>query len=261
MRRNRSRRWTVMMMREGQVRSRTFTVSPGAAFVVSVVVAGTFIATFVVAGRWSRDQAMGARTVALEAEVEGLRRERNEVAAVVGKLDQLEGEYEQLRRVMGGEVAPSRRDVLLPPLAEEDAAARVARSEEGDRQYVWPLVERGFVTRSFGDTTESPFGGHVGVDIAVPAGSYVRSVRAGHVEAIGVDPDYGLYVRLAHEGTVETLYAHNSWLFVAQGDSVETGEVIALSGNSGRSTAPHLHVEIERDGAPIDPLEVLRDES
>jgi murein DD-endopeptidase MepM/ murein hydrolase activator NlpD len=77
------------------------------------------------------------------------------------------------------------------------------------------------------------------------------------VEETGDDVAYGLFVKVAHDDEISSLYAHNSWLFVSAGDSVEIGEVIALSGNSGRSTAPHLHVEIEREGALVDPLEYL----
>ncbi len=73
----------------------------------------------------------------------------------------------------------------------------------------------------------------------------------------GQDEEYGRYLRIGHAGDVSSLYAHNSWLFVEERDSVEAGEVVALSGNTGRSTAPHLHVEIERSGAPVDPLEFL----
>ena len=77
------------------------------------------------------------------------------------------------------------------------------------------------------------------------------------VQEAGDDAAYGLFVRVAHDEAISSLYGHNSWLFVSAGDSVEIGEVIALSGNSGRSTAPHLHVEIERDGSLVDPLEYL----
>ena len=73
----------------------------------------------------------------------------------------------------------------------------------------------------------------------------------------GDDAEYGLFVKVAHDDEISSLYAHNSWLFASVGDSVEMGEVIALSGNSGRSTAPHLHLEIEREGLQVDPLEYL----
>jgi murein DD-endopeptidase MepM/ murein hydrolase activator NlpD len=77
------------------------------------------------------------------------------------------------------------------------------------------------------------------------------------VTEAGEEAEYGLFVKVAHDDEMSSLYAHNSWLFVSVGDSVEMGEVIALSGNSGRSTAPHLHVEIEREGQAIDPLDYL----
>jgi len=68
-----------------------------------------------------------------------------------------------------------------------------------------------------------------------------------------------LYVLLRHPGSYETMYGHASRLLVREGDVVAAGQVIALSGNSGRSTAPHLHFEIRRDGRSIDPLTVLRE--
>jgi murein DD-endopeptidase MepM/ murein hydrolase activator NlpD len=88
-------------------------------------------------------------------------------------------------------------------------------------------------------------------------GSYVRTTQGGVVLETGDDAAYGLYVKVMHDAGISSLYAHNSWLFVSAGDSVEIGEVIALSGNSGRSTAPHLHVEIEREGLAVDPLAYL----
>ena len=118
---------------------------------------------------------------------------------------------------------------------------------------VWPLVEAGFITRAFGDSVpgEEP---HVGLDIAVPVGSYVRSTGSGRVLEAAEDSEYGRFVRVEHDEDLTALYAHNSWTFVVAGDSVEAGEVIALSGNSGRSSAPHLHLEIKRRGEVVDPL-------
>jgi murein DD-endopeptidase MepM/ murein hydrolase activator NlpD len=257
----RSRRWTLIVVREGEVRSRTLELSRGRVVVLATVMVGLLAATFFFVGRWSENLTSRGRISELETEVSELRRE-NEVVAVVGeRLERLEEEYRQLREVMGGEVAPSRRDILLPPLAQGETARIDAQEGAEEGAFVWPLVEASFVTRTFGDTTAAPFGGHVGVDIAIPAGSYVRSVRAGRVTEAGEDPQYGLYTRISHRDDMSTLYAHNSWLFVAPGDSVDTGEVIALSGNSGRSTAPHLHIEVENQGLPVDPLGYLADGS
>ena len=85
----------------------------------------------------------------------------------------------------------------------------------------------------------------------------MRATRPGIVEEAGQDTAYGFFVRIAHEDGISSLYGHNSWLFVSPGDTVEKAEVIALSGNTGRSTAPHLHLEVEREGVAVDPLGVV----
>jgi len=252
-----SRRWTLIVVREGQVKSRTVPLSLSRVIVLGGAILVTLAATFFAAGRWFGDAASEGRVAALEAEVSDLRDENAALAVVGERIARLEAEYRQLRGVMGGDLGASRRDILLPPLSEEDATARRESEEADDTRFVWPVVEQGFITRSFGDTTAAPFGEHAGVDIAVPAGSYVRTTRGGTVTETGDDAEYGLFVKVAHEDEITSLYAHNSWLFASVGDSVEMGEVIALSGNSGRSTAPHLHVEIEREGLPVDPLEYL----
>jgi len=252
-----SRRWTLIVVREGQVNSRTVALSLGRVIAIggfSLIVLAT---TFFAAGRLTRDLTSRHRVAALEAEVSDLQEENAAMAVVGERLEQLESEYRQLRGVMGGELGASQRDILLPPLSEEDATARRESEQEEDARFVWPVVEQGFVTRSFGDTTAAPAGEHAGVDIAVPAGSYVRTTRGGTVMEAGEEAEYGLFVKVAHDEEMSSLYAHNSWLFVSVGDSVEMGEVIALSGNSGRSTAPHLHVEIEREGQAVDPLDYL----
>src|SRR5207253_1929919 len=80
-------------------------------------------------------------------------------------------------------------------------------------------------------------------------------------EAAGTDLAYGLFVLLRHSSGYETMYGHASRLLVREGDSVQAGQVIALSGNSGRSTAPHLHFEIRREGKSLDPLTVVKQEN
>lgn len=251
------RRWTLIVVREGEVRSRTVALSRRRVILLATVVLSALAAVFFVAGRWVGDLSSAGVIEALKIEVSDLQRENAAMAIVAERVERLETEYRQLRAVMGGELGRSQRDILLPPLSEKEVRARRVSEEEASAGFVWPVVEQGFVTRSFGDTATAPPGGHMGVDIAVPVGSYVRSSRAGRVTEAGEAPEYGLYVRVAHDDDLTSLYAHNSWLFVAPGDSVEMGEVIALSGNSGRSTAPHLHVEIERQEVPVDPLDYL----
>jgi murein DD-endopeptidase MepM/ murein hydrolase activator NlpD len=113
------------------------------------------------------------------------------------------------------------------------------------------------VTRGAGGATDYS-GPHPGVDIAVPTGTEVRAAAAGSVVEVGSDPEYGTFIRLAHAGGYQTTYGHASRLLVAQGDRVAAGQAIALSGNTGRSTAPHLHFEVTQGGKPLDPLPLIR---
>ncbi len=134
------------------------------------------------------------------------------------------------------------------------------KAPESSTSLRWPLDAAGFVTRGEvkpGDPAES----HSGIDIAVPLGTPVRAAGGAVVEKAGTDSAFGLFVLLQHPGHYETLYGHASRLLVREGDSVQAGQVIALSGSSGHSTAPHLHFEIRLDGKPVDPLTMVKREN
>ena len=102
---------------------------------------------------------------------------------------------------------------------------------------------------------------HSGIDIAVPPGTPVRAPGPGVVIATGRSPRLGTYVRLLHEEVqLETVLAHLTRIQdgLRRGHAVRRGEVVGFSGNSGRSTGPHLHFEIRLrpDRTPVDPTEV-----
>jgi murein DD-endopeptidase MepM/ murein hydrolase activator NlpD len=99
---------------------------------------------------------------------------------------------------------------------------------------------------------------HPGLDIAVPADSYVRAAGAAIVVDVGEDAVYGRFVTLDHGDGYRTLYAHASETLVEPGQRVRRNEVIALSGSTGRSTAPHLHFEILLNGEAVDPLSMVK---
>lgn len=250
--------WFIVMTRKGDTSSRRFRVDARRAGAVAFVVALAILAVTFWGGYRAGFAGSEAGARDLQVRVDSLTEENAKVMALAARLDELEGTYDRLRSVMGGQVAPSARDILLPPVRSETGRTESEGLEDDGRPVLWPLVESGFVTRSFGDSVpgEDP---HSGLDIAVPVGSYVRSSGAGVVVEVSSDEVYGRYVRLEHSGGFRSLYAHNSWTFVGPGDSVEAGEVIALSGNTGRSTAPHLHLEIERGGDRVDPLPFVSD--
>lgn len=99
---------------------------------------------------------------------------------------------------------------------------------------------------------------HEGLDFAVNTGSPIRAARSGKVVYSGWVSGYGRTIVIEHQKGVRTLYAHNSRLLVYGGQWVERGQKIALSGNSGRSTGPHLHFEIQINGKPVNPLNYLK---
>ncbi|ACM20910.1 zinc metalloendopeptidase, M23 family [Geotalea daltonii FRC-32] len=108
-------------------------------------------------------------------------------------------------------------------------------------------VQNGVITSGVGWRLD-PFGSgrailHHGIDIAVPVGTPVRATRKGQVVFSGIRGGYGSTVIVEHANGDRTLYGHNSLLRVKAGDMVESGTVVAFSGNTGRSTGPHVHFE------------------
>lgn len=130
---------------------------------------------------------------------------------------------------------------------ESDSISCIPRGEPMD----------GWVTRGF-YLKEHVFGGeHTGIDFAAKEGTEVKVTASGTVSFVGWDDVYGNLVVVDHQNGYLTYYGHNSKILVNTGDFVKRGEVIALSGNSGRSSAPHLHYEIRKDDIPIDPKDFL----
>lgn len=120
----------------------------------------------------------------------------------------------------------------------------------------WPLV--GTVTSPFGIREGRP---HEGIDIAAEEGAPIRAAASGRVVFAGPRGTYGLAVIIDHGGGVRTLYAHCSKVLVSEGSSVSPTTVIALAGDTGRSRGPHLHLEVLKDGIPLDPLPCLEQEN
>lgn len=100
---------------------------------------------------------------------------------------------------------------------------------------------------------------HEGIDYAVSIGTNIRAAGAGKIIYSGWASGYGKTVIIRHRKGLRTLYAHNSELLVHSGEWVSRGSVISHSGNTGRSTGPHLHFEIQINGKPVNPLNYLRD--
>lgn len=115
-------------------------------------------------------------------------------------------------------------------------------------------TSRGAVTSEFGWRWGKR---HEGIDIGLPVGSDVKAADGGVVTLAAYSSSYGNYVIIDHGGNMSTLYAHNSKLLVKKGDKVYKGQIIAKSGNTGRSTGPHLHFEVRKNGVPQNPLSLI----
>lgn len=119
---------------------------------------------------------------------------------------------------------------------------------------IWPT--RGWVTSGFG-FRKSPFTGlrekHEGWDIAARSGSTIRASADGVVVVAGREHGYGKMLEIDHGYGIVTRYGHNSKNLVKVGDKIKRGKKIALVGNTGRSTGPHLHYEVLLNGVPVNP--------
>ena len=118
-------------------------------------------------------------------------------------------------------------------------------------------VAKGFISSYFGERAD-PFDGteafHKGVDFAGSAGSNVTAVAAGVVTWAGERLGYGKLIEINHGDGFVTRYAHNERTLVSVGQTVKRGEPVALMGSTGRSTGPHVHFEVLRNGRQVDPL-------
>ena len=121
-------------------------------------------------------------------------------------------------------------------------------------------VHSGYVSSQFGFRRD-PFNGsvrmHKGIDFAGPIGTEIYSVGGGVVSFTGEKSGYGTAVEIDHGDGLTSRYAHLSAAKVSEGQVVKKGDLVALMGNSGRSTGPHLHLEVLKNGEQVDPREYL----
>lgn len=116
--------------------------------------------------------------------------------------------------------------------------------------YIWPIDSRRLA--------QGFYPGHDAIDILIATGSNVHAIANGTVQYAGWhNYGYGIMVQLVHDDGSRSLYAHNSELLVENGSYVSQGDVIALSGNTGRSTHPHIHLELIIGGQYVNPCDYL----
>ncbi|NNF25721.1 MAG: peptidoglycan DD-metalloendopeptidase family protein [Gemmatimonadetes bacterium] len=246
---------SIIIVPEGSEESRTYALSPGRIRFLTGLGITLVVVVLGLAASWS---FMARRALAaddLARQVDSLTARQGQMEALAQRLADLEGRYNHIRSLFGSVDRPE-SDLWLPRAGGSTGLAGGAGQNSAEPTE-WPLTVPGFVTQPLVEETEDSEGEHPGIDIAVPTDSYVRAAGSGQVVDAASDPTYGLFVLIDHGSGYRTLYGHASTLLVDRGQEVQRGEVIALSGSTGRSTAPHLHFEILRYGEPVDPLSMV----
>lgn len=126
---------------------------------------------------------------------------------------------------------------------------------------LWPVEGYSRISSSFGYRIHPIFNVqklHTGIDIPAPTGTKARAASDGIVIYADWLGSYGKAVMIDHGGGIVTLYAHNSSILVSEGETVSRGQAISKIGSTGNSTGPHLHFEVRKNGAYVDPIPWLK---
>lgn len=201
-----------------------------------------------------------------------IERQKNEIALLTQELLARKTEFEAQAQEQEKLVARLRDDRKALEAAEARLAAdsenlamliqqRLAAAQgivRGTGRFIFPINAR--ITSRFGNRIHPILGYrrfHAGIDFGASYGTTIRAADAGQVIFAGWYGGYGRAVIVNHGDGLTTLYAHASRLLVTEGSYVQQGQAIATVGSSGLSTGPHLHFEVRRNGAPVDPAGFL----
>lgn len=202
-----------------------------------------------------------ATTERVQAENEALLRYRYKVLLLEENLKEVRTVVTRLTKLAGV-------DYQFPEVPTDsqisEAVSRAA--ESGDTLSLWAAREsdfpsglplKGYVTQEF--SMADPQHLHPGIDIACATGTPVAATASGDVIFAGFDSTYGNMLVIRHNDSISTVYGHNETLLVARGQRVSAGAIVARSGNTGISTAPHLHYEVRLNGKSVNPVEQSHD--
>ena len=168
---------------------------------------------------------------------------------------------QELSKSMSGRGSNSIADILYQQLKNIGQTDGNSGTENANNTGLPIRPVDGRISSSFG-WREDPFTGenkfHQGIDLATEEGTDVKAVMAGRVQMTDDQKGYGKVVVLDHGQGFTTLYAHNNDITVKAGDWVTKGSTIAKSGSTGRSTGPHLHFEVKKDGKNLNPEDFLK---
>ncbi|MBD3393911.1 MAG: peptidoglycan DD-metalloendopeptidase family protein [Chitinivibrionales bacterium] len=275
--------YTVMLVPDDNTRPLSFHVGGfivrAAAFFVIVFVAGLGVLLFRAGDIGVRLQLVSS----LREENARLKEDNRKLLAVAKKLHAMERMSAYLRRLATavGEGEAGAAGGSAGAAAKEDIFAedsfdnflqevRVGESDEfrdlgeadatpelllGSMPNIRPV--KGWITKTFMPEGKGGMPAHTGVDFAAPEGTLIHASAPGTVDDVINDKYFGLLVHVKHHFGFETRYGHCSQILVSPGDVVERGQAIALVGNTGHSSGPHLHYEVIHNGKHEDPMKYI----
>jgi murein DD-endopeptidase MepM/ murein hydrolase activator NlpD len=166
--------------------------------------------------------------------------------------------------ILNGKIVNSTRPRIVPNAAVNEVSTVSFKTEmptyDSSVSVKFQMPASGRISSEFGSRfhpIDKKMKFHGGIDIAIPTGTTVKAAAEGIVTFAGWRGGYGNTVIIQHADGSETLYAHNSKLLVAEGQKITAGSPISLSGSTGKSTGPHLHFELRRNGELVNPSKFL----
>jgi murein DD-endopeptidase MepM/ murein hydrolase activator NlpD len=187
---------------------------------------------------WFYLAAQAARVPLLTRKIQSMEHDVNRLDTLRLALNGLESRFQQVQTMFGA----------APALSEPLVANTAATLPDS-----WPLPVAGTIL----EAADSASAGH-GVNIAVDAGTLVRAAGAGMVVELSDDPVHGHMIRIAHSDDYESVYANVRDVRVAKGDHVAAGTTIALTGDARGALPPHLHFEVRRGNADVNPISIMK---
>ncbi len=243
-----SRYVTLTLADEGTLKKYSFRLRRWLLFAAVLVSAGAIVLSLLLLISMSS-------VISRALETDALRQENAQLLSLQKNYADLEVNMRQMQEFVGrlATIAGVDYEYALDSfgISNVPGASTIMRPQENIDFPVGLPVE-GFISRAFSDEHGNY---HPGIDLACPLGTPVLATASGVVESAVFDQEYGYVVTIRHSDTVKTLYGHNREILVDPGQQIDVGSRIALSGNTGRSTAPHVHYEIRIHDKPINPVE------
>lgn len=244
-----SRYVTLTLADEGTLRKYSFRLRRWLLFAAVIVSAGAIVLSLLLLISMSSVISRAVETDALREENAQLRTLQKNYADLEVNMKQMQEFVGRLAAIAGVNYEYALDSFGISTVPGSSMLMRPAENID----FPVGLPVEGFISRGFSDDKQGHY--HPGIDLACPQGTPVLATASGVVESAVFDQEYGYVVTIRHSDSVKTLYGHNREILVDPGQQIDVGSRIALSGNTGRSTAPHVHYEIRIHDKPINPVE------